>query len=226
MSSFFTSSVGKKFLMSVSGLFLIVFLAVHLVANLFLLAGENAFNAAAHFMDTNPLIQIMQPILAAGFILHIVYSLIVQIKNWKSRPVKYNKVDQRETSTWASRNMIWLGVFVFGFLFIHIINFFWVMKFGQMEHYTSPDGEKMENAYKLVVDLFTNQGTLSYLYNSVYILSFIALGLHLHHAFWSAFQTLGLSNVKWRKRLSILGDIYAIIIAAGFTIIPLYFLLF
>jgi succinate dehydrogenase / fumarate reductase cytochrome b subunit len=225
MSSFFTSSIGKKFLMSVSGLFLVVFLAVHLTANLFILGGPDAFNQSAHFMGTNPIITLMQPILAFGFLLHIIYSLIIQIKNWKSRPVKYKKVDQSETSTWASRNMIWLGIFVFGFLTVHIINFFYVIKFGEMNMITV-NGVEMEDSYKLVAGLFTDFGAISYIYSAVYIISFIALGLHLHHAFWSAFQTLGLSNIAWRKRLSVLGDIYAIIVAAGFTIIPLYFLLF
>lgn len=225
MSSFFTSSIGKKFLMSVSGLFLLIFLAVHLTANLFLLGGPDAFNKSAHFMGTNPLIQIMQPLLAIGFLVHIIYSLIIQIQNWMSRPVKYNKVDQREASTWASRNMIWLGIFIFGFLIIHIINFFYIIKFGETEIITV-GGIEMENSYKLVKGLFTDIGVLSYIYSGLYIISFIALGIHLHHALWSAFQTLGLSNNVWRKRLSVIGDIYAIIIAAGFTIIPLYFLLF
>ena len=224
MSNLFSSSIGKKLLMSVSGLFLIVFLAVHLVANMFLLVSPEAFNISAHFMGTNPIIQIIQPLLGAGFLLHIIYSFIIQLQNWKSRPVRYNKVDQKETSTWASRNMIWLGLVVFGFLTLHVINFFWVVKFGHMEHVVI-DGVKMEDSYSLVVSLFTG-GTLGYVYSSIYIISFIALGLHLHHALWSAFQTIGFSNIIWRKRLTVVGDIYAIIIAAGFTIIPLYFLLF
>ena len=222
MSNFINSSIGKKLIMSISGLFLIVFLLVHLTANLFLLGGSDAFNLSAHFMDTNPLIQLMQPILALGFALHIIYSLIVQFHNWKSRPVKYAKVDQKEASTWASRNMIWLGLFVLAFLITHIINFFWIIKFGELQTVTV-DGVQMEDAYSLVSGLFMN-GTTGIIYSLIYIIGFIALGLHLHHALWSAFQTIGWSNIKWRKILTLIGDIYAILIAVGFSIIPIYFL--
>ncbi|NPA68094.1 MAG: succinate dehydrogenase cytochrome b subunit [Chlorobi bacterium] len=223
MSNFISSSIGKKLIMSISGLFLIVFLLVHLTANLFLLGGSDAFNISAHFMGTNPLIQIMQPLLALGFALHIIYSLIVQFHNWKSRPVNYAKVNQKDASTWASRNMIWLGLFVLAFLIIHLINFFWVLKFGEPET-TVVNGVEMEDAYSLVAGLFINGGTLAYVYSAIYIIGFIALGMHLHHAFWSAFQTIGWSNIKWRKRLTLIGDVYAIIIAVGFSIIPIYFL--
>lgn len=223
MSNFINSSVGKKLIMSISGLFLIIFLLVHLTANLFLLGGSEAFNLSANFMATNPLIQIMQPLLALGFFVHILYSFIVQSKNWKSRPVKYAKVNQKEASTWASRNMIWLGLFVFAFLIIHIVNFFWVLKFGEPKEVII-DGVKMEDAYSLAAGLFTAEGGLGYIYSGIYIIGFIALGLHLHHAFWSAFQTIGWSNDKWRKILTLTGNIYAIIIAVGFSIIPIYFL--
>ena len=223
MSNFINSSIGKKLIMSISGLFLIVFLLVHLTANLFLLWGSDAFNMSAHFMGTNPIIKIVEPILALGFFIHILYSLIVQFKNWKSRPVKYAKVNQREASTWASRNMIWLGLFIFAFLIIHVINFYWIIKFGDPGT-VIVNGEEMEDAYTLVIDLFTSSGSLAYIYSGIYIIGFIALGLHLHHALWSAFQTIGWSNIKWRKIWTVIGDIYAIIIAVGFSIIPIYFL--
>jgi succinate dehydrogenase / fumarate reductase cytochrome b subunit len=82
----------------------------------------------------------------------------------------------------------------------------------------------MEDAYTLVAGLFTAGGGLGYVYSGIYIIGFIALGLHLHHALWSAFQTIGWSNDKWRKIWTVIGDIYAIIIAVGFSIIPIYFL--
>ena len=223
MSVFLKSSIGKKLLMSISGLFLVVFLLVHLTANLFLLFGKDAFNMSAHFMDTNPLIQIMQPMLAVGFLVHIIYGIILELQNRASRPVKYKLVNQKESSKWVSRNMIWLGLFVFGFITVHIINFFYIMKFGEMAM-TDLHGEQVHDSYALVVDLFTKYGTLSYAYSGFYLLSFIALGMHLHHAFWSAFQSVGFSNDLWRKRLSVVGDIFAIVIAAGFSLIPLYFL--
>ena len=221
MSNFITSSVGKKLILSLSGLFLIVFLLVHLTANLFLLGGSNAFNAATHFMDTNPIIQIMQPILALGFLIHILYAVIVQIQNWRSTPKNYKRVNQKKSSKWSSRNMIWLGIFVLAFLFLHIWNYFYVMKFEAETMMVTSEG--FHDAYKLVVDLFTH-ATYGYLYSGIYIIGFIALGLHLNHAFWSAFQSMGLSNDIWRKRLSVIGSLYALLISVGFTIIPIYFL--
>jgi succinate dehydrogenase / fumarate reductase cytochrome b subunit len=224
MSKFITSSIGKKFLMSISGFFLVVFLAVHLTANLFLLAGKDAYNEASHFMGTNPIIQIMQPLLALGFLLHIIYSLIVQFQNWKSRPVKYKKKDQKNESKWSSRNMIWLGIFVFAFLITHLLNYFVKMKYTG-DQLLENEGE-IENAYALVTNLFsvTGIGNLAYVYSAFYVLGFFALALHINHGFWSAFQTLGLSNNIWRKRLELFGSLYALVIFTGFTIIPVYFL--
>lgn len=227
MSTFIKSSIGKKVIVSLSGLFLIVFLAVHLIANLFLLAGPDAYNAATHFMDTNAIIKIMQPVLALGFLLHIVYALTSEIKNRASRPVKYTKRNSKGTSSWASRNMVVLGIIILFFLVVHLFNFFAKMKFGEMPEVTV-HGEKMHNAYGLVAGLFsTDIFTGShYLYSTLYIIGAIALGIHLHHGVWSAFQTIGWSNDLWRKRLTVLGDVYAVVIAAGFSIIPLYFLIF
>jgi succinate dehydrogenase / fumarate reductase cytochrome b subunit len=230
MSVFIKSSIGKKFFVSISGLFLIMFLLVHLTANLFLLGGSDAYNIATHFMETNIIIQIMQPLLAAGFLLHIIYAVVVELKNQFSRPIKYKKFNQKESSTWASRNMIYLGIIIFVFLAVHLYNFFWKMKFAgdPLLAEVNVNGEIMHNAYALVVGLFTTDffAGSHYIFSGLYILGAIALGLHLHHGFWSAFQTLGWSNDLWRKRLTVLGDIVAIVIAAGFTILPLYFLIF
>ena len=101
------------------------------------------------------------------------------------------------------------------------------MKFSGSELLTvvQVDGVEMENAYALVSGLFTD-GTFGLIYSAIYILGAILLGLHLQHGFWSAFQTIGWSNQLWRKRLELVGNLYALIIATGFTIIPLYFLIF
>ncbi len=232
MSNFIRSSIGKKFLVSISGLFLVTFLTVHLIANLGLLFGEDAYNIVVHFMDTNPLIQIMQPVLALGFILHIVYATMVELQNRGSRPVKYKKSAQPKEVTWVSRNMIYLGIIIFTFLVIHLFNFFYNMKFVHdhpLLKEVNVDGVMMHNAYALVAGLFTNGDGLfagsNIVYSILYMMGGIALGLHIRHGFWSAFQTLGLSNNIWRKRLSVLGNAFAIIIGGGFTIIPLFFLL-
>jgi succinate dehydrogenase / fumarate reductase cytochrome b subunit len=224
MSKFLAASIGRKFLMSITGLFLVAFIAVHLIINLMLIFDDSGelFNLAANFMATNPVIKIMEPLLGLGFLIHILWSFYLEYQNWRARPVKYNKKDASNSSTWASRNMLVLGALVLVFLIIHIINFFWVIKF---EPHTLDTvivgGEEMEDTYTLVSNLF--KGSVAYCI--FYILGGLLLGFHLSHGFWSAFQTLGINNNHWMKRWHVLGYIYAVIVAVGFSVIPLYFLI-
>ncbi|MBC5622460.1 MULTISPECIES: succinate dehydrogenase cytochrome b subunit [Butyricimonas] len=226
MSNFLTSSIGKKMLLSISGLFLIAFLCVHLALNLLLIVDNSGelFNIGAHFMATNPIIKIVEPILAIGFIFHIVLASILTLQNRGARPIKYDRRSQAGNCTWSSRNMYILGALVLIFLVIHLWNFWWNIKFpslGTPLAETIVDGVKMENTYALVAGLFQS----SVIYCLLYILGGIFLGLHLTHGFWSAFQSIGFSNQIWRKRLECVAKIFAFIIAAGFSIIPLYFML-
>ena len=225
MSNFLTASIGRKFVMSVSGIFLMVFIAVHLSINLLLIFDDSGdlFNQGAHFMTSNPLIKIMEPILGLGFVIHIIWSFFLELQNWRARPVKYAKKNMSGASTWASRNMLVLGALVLVFLVIHIINFFVKMKFTGDPALTeiTVHGVHMENAYALVAGAFKASIVLCIFY----VLGGILLGIHLSHGFWSAFQTLGLNNKYWLKRWQVIGRIYAIIVAVGFSIIPLYFII-
>jgi succinate dehydrogenase / fumarate reductase cytochrome b subunit len=222
MASFLNSSIGKKFLMSLSGLFLISFLLVHLIVNSMILFDPTGvlFNNAAHFMGTNPVIRIVEPVLAIGFILHMIYAGILTVTNQWARPVGYDKQKSGNSSKWVSRNMFVLGSLVFIFLVIHISNFFWKIKFTGSELLENGSVDGVENTYQLVTSFFITWWWI----DVVYVLGAIALGLHLTHAFWAAFQTLGLSDNRWRKRLTIVGWIYTIIVAGGFAIIPLWVL--
>jgi succinate dehydrogenase / fumarate reductase cytochrome b subunit len=219
MSSFFTSSVGKKFIMSVTGIFLILFLIVHLTVNSFLMAGSDAFNEAAHFMATNPVIMVIEPLLAIGFIVHIIYSVYITLQNQRLRPVHYKKIDRRESTTWPSRNMFILGAFILIYLVIHLSNFFWKIKFGHVDT-VMVNGTEMHNLYGLVSSLFINW----WWYDLIYILGAIFLALHLSHGFWAAFQSLGWNNDLWRIRLKRIAYVFAVIMGVGFSTIPIYFL--
>ena len=213
MSNFLTSSIGKKVIMSLSGLFLISFLCVHLALNLLLIFDNSGalFNQGAHFMATNPIIKIIEPILAIGFIIHIIWASVLTLQNQKARPVKYALRNQSQNATWASRNMYILGAMVLIFLVIHLYYFWWNIKFPSLE---------MEDTYTLVSSLFES----SIVYCLIYILGAVLVGLHITHGFWSAFQTIGFSNDIWRKRLECLAYFFAIVFAVGFSIIPLYFI--
>ena len=223
MSKFLMTSIGQKFLMSITGLFLVMFIAVHLAVNLLLIFDDSGelFNLGANFMATNPMIKIMEPLLGLGFMIHILWSFFLEYKNWRARPVKYAQRKAGESSSWASRNMLILGSLVLVFLIMHIIDFFWIIRFKPHEMASVlVNGEEIEDTYTLVASLFKE----NILYSIFYIVGGILLGLHLSHGFWSSFQTLGLSNKNWLKRLQFIGKIYAIIIAVGFSVIPLYFM--
>jgi len=223
MKGFLKSSIGKKLIMSISGLFLITFLLVHLTLNLLLMFDSTGelFNTAANFMGSNPMMKVMEPILVLGFFVHIIYGAVLEIQNRMARGAsKYAKFDQSKSSKWASRNMIYLGIAVFAFLGLHIANFFLKIKMGDVGE-VNIGGVHMHDTYTLVTSLFA-----IWWYDVIYVIGAIALGLHLNHGFWSAFQTIGLSNDLWRKRLNVVGGLYAIIIAVGFSIIPIYFLIF
>lgn len=223
MNWIFSSSIGRKLIMSISGLFLMMFLLVHLSVNLMLLVGNGeAFNRAANFMATNPAIKIIEPILAIGFIIHIIYASIITLMNQRSRPIGYDKTSTNDVTSWASKNMYILGGAIFVFLIIHLINFFWKIKFGEVPTLSYDNGlTTMENAYSLVSGLFIAY----WWYDLIYVVGAIILGFHLSHGFWAAFQTLGWNNKVWINRLETIAYIYAIVIALGFSIIPLYFLI-
>ncbi|MGL5787872.1 MAG: succinate dehydrogenase cytochrome b subunit [Bacteroidales bacterium] len=218
----FNSSIGRKLIMSLSGLFLISFLIVHLSANLALLAGtggatsveEIPYNVVCHFMDTNPLIMVMVPVLALGFIVHIVYAFILTAQNRKARGNDRYASSSKTNISWASKNMFVLGIIVLGFLGLHLVHFWAKM---QLQHFIG--GTPDANAYQLAVNLFTNPA-----YVVIYIIWIWALWFHLTHGFWSAFQSMGLNNHNWMPRWKALGSVLATLIAVGFTIIPLFFL--
>jgi len=220
MLKFLNSSIGKKFLMSLSGLFLITFLLVHLTLNSFILFDSSGelFNQAAHFMATNPIIKIVEPVLAIGFILHIFYAIILTLHNLTTRPVGYVKQNLRNSSSWSSRNMFVLGLVVLTFLVIHVANFFWKIKFTGHELLEQGTVDGMENAYLLVTTFFIEWWWIVI----TYVIGSIALGLHLYHSIWSAFQTLGFSNQLWRRRLTRVALLLSIVIAGGFALIPLW----
>jgi len=220
MSNFFTSSVGKKFIMSVTGIFLMLFLIVHLTVNSLLMVGPDAFNEAAHFMTTNPAILVLEPILALGFIIHIIYSAYITLQNQRLRPIKYKKLNRWSNTTWASRNMFILGGLILVFLVVHLSNFFWKVKFGHLDT-VMVNGTEMENLYGLVAGLFTTW----WWYSVIYILGALFLALHLTHGFWAAFQSLGWDSDLWRIRLKRIAYVFAVVMGVGFAVIPLYFLI-
>jgi succinate dehydrogenase / fumarate reductase, cytochrome b subunit len=213
MNKVLFSSLSKKFVMALAGLFLLMFLPVHLVINLFLLKSDPVpFNTAARFMATFPVIKGVEVLLFLTIIIHISWGIFLQIQNWLARPVGYVGGNKSETS-FFSRFMIWTGASVFTFLVLHFCNFYFI-KLGLVPG--NPD-----DFYSVAHKLFRIPA-----YNIIYLTCFALLGLHLYHAFSSAFQTLGLNHRIWTPVVNILAWVYAIAIPAGFAFISISLWLF
>lgn len=207
------SSISKKFTMALAGLFLLTFLPLHLMINLMLLKQDPVpFNTAAHFMATFPLIKIMEIILMTAILIHISWGILLQIQNWFARPFGYAKSNKSEVS-FFSKFMIWTGATVFTFLVLHFFNFYF-MKLGIVKG-------NPEDFYSVAHNLFKVSA-----YDFIYLTCFALLGFHLYHAFYSAFQTLGLNHRIWSPIVRIVALIYAVIIPAGFAFISITLWLF
>lgn len=213
MIKFFNSSIGKKLIMSLAGLFLVVFLLVHLGINSLLIFVDNhAFNVAANFMAKNKLIKVMEIFLFAGLFIHIIYGIILQIQNWKARPIGYAKTNHSQTS-FFSKYMIHTAVCLFIFLILHFTDFYFKAKFFK-EQIIEING--LEDMATLVIAKFKMIPFVI-----LYIVCFFILGFHLFHAFQSAFQTLGLDHSRYTPVIKATGMIYALIIIVGYSLIPL-----
>ena len=222
----FNSSIGKKFIQAVSGAFLIIFLLLHVTINFFSVidtftgkwgvvaadeklfsAGDGLFKLGCDFMST-PVISIMVPILALGFLIHIAYGCWLTAKNISARGgyKRYEVSSKAATDSWSARNMFVLGIVILGMIAFHLTHFWADM---QLKEFT---GGEAENPYILLTTVF---GSLFNLI--VYLVWFVAVWYHLCHGFWSMFQTVGWSGSIWMKRLKVIGVIVATIICLMFV---------
>ena len=213
MNKVLFSSISKKIVMALAGLFLLTFLPVHLIINLLLLKNDPLpFNKAAHFMATFPLIKIMEVVLLGAILVHISWGIFLQIQNWLARPIGYVSGNKSETS-FFSRFMIWTGATIMTFLILHFFNFYFI-KIGLVKG-------NPEDFYTVAHNLFKVPA-----YNYIYLTCFTLLGFHLYHAFSSAFQTLGLNHRIWTPVVKTVAFIYAIVLPVGFASISISLWLF
>ena len=206
--------------MSLTGLFLTLFLVVHLVGNLQLLANDDglSFNGYAYFMTHNPVIKLTSYGLYFFILLHAIQGILIYLKNRSSRAVNYKK-QSTAGNTFASRNMAQLGLLILVFLGIHMGDFWFKMKSGQLDMVTHPDFDfKIANLYTAVEASFAEWWIVL-----IYVISMIGLAFHLNHGFQSAFQTLGLSHQKYTPLINFVGRAFSVIVPALFALIPLYY---
>ncbi|MGZ3898679.1 MAG: succinate dehydrogenase cytochrome b subunit [Bacteroidia bacterium] len=210
-SGFVSSSIGKKILMGITGLFLISFLLVHCFINslIFFNDGGETFNKGAEFMGTNWLIRTMEIVLFLGIFAHIALAVKLTLDNAKARPVGYEVTNGNANSTWYSRWMGLLGTLILMFLIIHLKHFWIVSRF--TDHITS--GE--ETLFEEMREVFENPIIVA-----IYCASMISLAYHLLHGFQSAFQSLGLNHKKYTPFIKAVGTAFAIFIPLVFASMP------
>ncbi|MCD9856189.1 succinate dehydrogenase cytochrome b subunit [Epilithonimonas sp. JDS] len=210
-----TSSIGRKYAMALSAMFLLIFLIMHLSVNLLSIFGETAYNNASQFMGYNPLIQfLMQPVLMVAVIFHFVMGFILEIRNNRARPVKYAMNQGSANSTWMSRNMIITGAVILAFLALHMYDFWYhEMNYKYIEGLPVEENRfwgdlhnKFSNLWRVVL----------------YVIAFVLLGLHLAHGFQSSFQSIGARHPKYTPFIKAFGNWYSVLIPLGFIIIAVY----
>ncbi len=211
ISTTFTSSLGKKFIVGLTGLFLVSFLLVHCGINslIFLNDGGESFNIGANFMATNPVIKIMEYVLFLGLITHIVQTLMLAYQNKKARPVAYHATNGAANSKWYSRSMTLLGTLILIFLILHLKHFW----FSKVSGHLAESGETM---FAEMLEVFENPFVVI-----IYVLAQGALGYHLLHGFQSAHQTLGLNHVKYNGLIQMVGTFLAIVLPVLFAAMPI-----
>ncbi len=221
VSDFFTSSLGRKLVMSLTGLFLILFLVIHLVGNLQLLKtdGGEAFNIYTAFMSKNPLIQLVSKGLYLFILIHTFLGINLWWKNRKAKGRRY-LVRTSANASFASKNMALLGILIFAFILIHMGDFWFKIKFTPdifaMMEYEGMD-YAVKNAYQQVVITFEKP-----IFVITYVIGMIVLAFHLWHGFQSAFQTLGLNHSKYTPAIEWIGKAFSILVPALFALIPIY----
>jgi len=216
-STSFFSSLGKKIFMGITGLMLSGFILVHLIGNIVLLSPDrDPFNKYANFL-TNGLgnaIYILEFGLAAIFLIHFIYAVWVKLSNYFARPVKYAIVTNakgKSKKSIGSMTMIWTGLLIISFTIYHLFNF----KYGTMIMYTTADGQYLRDLYATVYNFFDNIWNVT-----LYVVVMVALGFHVSHGFWSAFQSLGLNGPRFTPFSYGIGTVFALVMAIGFIAFP------
>lgn len=214
--SLLSSTIGRKYAMALSALFLLIFLTQHLFINITSILPDEGktFNALSHFMGTNILVQaVLQPILLIGVIFHFAMGFYLEWKDNNARSHKYKMYKGSESSSWFSRNMIWSGLVILAFLVLHFIDF-WIPELNyKYVEMNAPDSTRY---YEELVHKFENP-----LRVGAYVISFIFLAMHLMHGFQSSFQSIGANHDRWTPVIKGVGKAFAILVPLGFVAIAL-----
>jgi succinate dehydrogenase / fumarate reductase cytochrome b subunit len=203
--------------MSISGIFLILFLLFHASMNLVLVISTDGYDMICEFLGANWYAIVGTLVLAAGVVIHILFASLLTLQNRKARGTDRYASSNQTPTEWSAKNMYVLGLVIVVGLIIHLCNFWYKMQFAELIE--SPDAVK--EGSELVIGLFHQ-----WWYVVIYLVWLAALWFHLTHGFWSAFQTVGFNGKIWFSRLKVLSNIVATIIALMFAAVPVWFFLF
>jgi succinate dehydrogenase / fumarate reductase cytochrome b subunit len=209
----FTTSVGKKTLVGLTGLALSGFVLMHMAGNLLLFVGADAYNGYSHALITNPLLPLAEIGLVVFFLVHVFLAISISLSNRRAHPSHYQVTAPRcqKGASFASKSMIYTGLLVLVFTVLHLITF----KYGAFYAVTTK-GVEMRDLYRLVIEKFQEPGYVAW-----YVFALIILGIHLSHGFAACFQSLGIASVR-NRRLQMAGQAFAWVVAVGFMSQPLY----
>jgi len=214
------SSIGRKLVMSITGTFLVLFLLFHSIMNLVVIISPEGYNMICEFLGANWYALVATSILAAGFVIHILYALFLTFQNMRARGTeRYAVKNNQKGVSWSSQNMLVLGAIVLGFLALHMYNFWFKMQFAELTGIHTGDFHPADGA-AYVQQLFNNK-----VYCVVYIVWLVALWMHLTHGVWSALQSLGLNNKTWLPRVKVIANVISTIVVLMFMAVPVYYLL-
>ena len=213
----FQSSIGRKVIMSLTGIALILFLTFHMSMNLVALFSGEAYNMVCEFLGANWYAVVATIGLAGLAMLHIVYAFILTAQNRRARgSERYAVVEKPKKVEWASQNMLVLGIIILLGLLLHLFNFWYNMMFAELMHmemkFSPSDG------FAYIKDTFANP-----VYVVLYVIWIVAIWLHLSHGFWSAMHTIGINGKVWFKRWQMIGWIYSTLLMLGFLVVVLAF---
>jgi len=214
------SSIGRKFIMSITGTFLVLFLLFHSIMNIVVIISPEGYNAICGFLGANWYAIVGTAVLASGFVIHIFYALFLTLQNMRARGKQNYAVSKNQKSVeWSSQNMLVLGFIIIGFLGLHLFNFWYKMQFAELSGIETGVFDPTNGA-AFVKELFSNQ-----IYCILYIIWLAALWFHLTHGVWSALQSLGMNNKTWLPRVKAVSNVVATIVVLMFMSIPVYYLL-
>ncbi len=214
------SPIGRKFIMSISGIFLVLFLLFHSCMNIVVIISPESYNQICAFLGANWYAVIGSLVLALGFVVHILYALYLSFLNLRARgEVRYAVKATPTDVEWSSKHMLILGLIIVGFIILHLYNFWFKMQFAELSgiHTGAFDPQ---NGAAYVSSLFSH-----WIYCVLYIIWLVALWLHLTHGVWSALHSLGLNNKKWLPRIKVIGNVVSTIIVLMFMSVPIYYLI-